>query len=70
MPRIWINFGGGLLVICYLLLFVICYRGKVKSTNLSWVKVGLGWVGLEFGNIFKIYICLLHLVLIKILQFG
>ena len=31
-------------IICYLL-FVIFYGGKVKSTNLSWVRVGLGWVG-------------------------
>ena len=31
-------------------LFVIRYGGKTKSTNLSWVRVGLGWVVLEFDN--------------------
>ena len=32
------------LVICSLL------GGKTKSTNLSWVTVGLGWVRLEFDK--------------------
>ena len=27
-----------------------CYGGKVKSTNLNWVRVGLGWIGLEFDK--------------------
>ena len=44
--------GYGLILVrvSYYLL-VICYGGKVKSTNLSWVRVGLGWVGLKFDNI-------------------
>ena len=33
-----------IVVVCH------CYWGKTKSTNLSWVRVGLGWVGLEFDN--------------------
>ena len=38
--------------VCYhLLVIIICYGGKVKSTNLSWVRVGLGWDGLEFDKI-------------------
>ena len=46
--------GNGLIlvrviIICYLL-SVICYGGKTKSTNLSWVRVGSGWVGLEFDK--------------------
>ena len=28
-----------------------CYGGNKKTTNLSWVIVELGWVGLEFDNI-------------------
>ena len=48
MPRIWNNFGEGYLLVIRYLLFVM--GGKVKSTNLSWVRVGLSWVGLEFDN--------------------
>ena len=37
------------IIICYPL---VSYGGKTKSTNLSWVRVGLGWVGLEFDKNF------------------
>ena len=44
------GYGFILVRVSYYLLFVICYGGKVKSTNLSWVRVRLGWVGLEFDK--------------------